>query len=93
MEKLELYSLNECELLKSYYSNKVLNQIIEPDLKLKIVSFEIEEWGNNRYNFNCRGKLLSQQSIVPIINIKTVAEILDVKLPQEIISESKKVEN
>ncbi len=93
MKKLELYSLKECQLLKSYYSDKVIDQIIEPDLKLKIVSFKIEDWGNNRYNFNCKGKLLTQLSITPIINIKTVAGQLGLKLPQEIISESNNVEN
>jgi hypothetical protein len=93
MIKLELYSKKECELLKSYYSDKVFDQIIEPDLKLKIVSFDIEQWGNNRYNFNCKGKLLTQQSIIPIINIKTVAGLLGLKLPQKIISESNRVEN
>ena len=82
---MELYSLENAQYLKNYYSLKVINKIADEKTGLRITSIELEQVNNDLYNLNCCGYLINNISIVTKMSIKTTAEFMNLKSPEFVL--------
>lgn len=84
-EKKELYSLKEVSYLKEHYKGKVIGRMYDETTKTRIDSLFIKDYGKGFYDLKCVMKLLTQQSVLPIIDIKSVAEKFDIESPKDVL--------
>lgn len=85
MIKSETYTENEIQILKDYYSDKVINQLFDLEHAIRITGFDTKKANNGKLFLNCIGYFVNQPYI-PEISIKLVAETLGLKLPHEVLS-------
>ena len=81
----ELYSLKDVEYLEKYYQDKVIGVMIDFRSKKVIEKIRIKDYGKGFYDLKCVTKLLTQQSVTSIISIKSVAERLNLDLPNQVL--------
>lgn len=84
MKKIETYTTEEAEVLIKYYSDKVINILLDKENGLRITGFETEKTKNGRVELKCNGYSINT-SIEFIASIKTVAETLNLQLPQDVL--------
>ncbi|MBC5839744.1 hypothetical protein [Flavobacterium muglaense] len=79
---MTLYSLEEAQYLKDFYSPKVVNQIADKKLALRITSVEIEEIKKDFYDIICKGYFVNNTSIVPKVSIQSIFKSMDLDSPE-----------
>ena len=82
---MELYSLENAQYLKEYYSSKVINKIADEATGLKIKNIEIEKINNDLYNLNCPGYLINDSSVITKMSIKTASEFMNLESPEAVL--------
>jgi hypothetical protein len=81
----ETYTEKEIEILKNYYSDKVINQIFDFDYAMRITDFETKKANNAKLFLNCTGYFINISNTAEV-SIKMVAEKLALKLPLEVLN-------
>ncbi len=82
---MTLYSLEEAQYLKDFYSPKVVNQIADKKLALRITSVEIEEIKKDFYDLICTGYFVNNMSVVPKVSIQSIFESMDLDSPEFVL--------
>jgi hypothetical protein len=82
---MTLYSLEEAKYLKDFYSPKVVNEIADKKLALRITSIEIEEIKKDFYDLICRGYFVNNTSIVPKISIQSIVKSMGLDSPELVL--------
>ena len=80
----ETYTENEIEILKNYYSDKVIDRLFDEEYAIRITGFETKKANNGKLFLNCIGYFVNMSDI-PEISIKLVAETLGLKLPNDVL--------
>ena len=82
---MTLYSLEEAQYLKDFYSPKVVNKIADEKLALRITSIEIEEFKKGFYDLICKGYFVNNTSLVPKVSIQSIVESMALDSPELVL--------
>ncbi|WP_150452188.1 hypothetical protein [Arenibacter lacus] len=84
MKTIDLYTKDEIDILKSYYSDIVVNKIFRTFTSLKITDLASDKI-NEKYRLVCVGHLLKQPNIVIKIDISTLCKGNSLLSPSEVL--------
>lgn len=82
---MTLYSLEDAQYLKDFYSPKVINKIAEEEFALRITSIEIKEFKKDFYDLSCSGYFVNNASIVPVISIQSIVKSMNLDSPEIVL--------
>ncbi|WP_291101862.1 MULTISPECIES: hypothetical protein [unclassified Flavobacterium] len=82
---MTLYSLEDAQYLKDFYSPKVVNKIADEEFALRITSIEIKEFKKDFYNLSCSGYFVNNTSIVPVISIQSMVKSMNLDSPEVVL--------
>ncbi|SHN73182.1 hypothetical protein SAMN05444395_107181 [Flavobacterium fryxellicola] len=82
---MTLYSLENAQYLKEYYSPKVINKIADESTALRITSIEIDEIKKDLYDLICSGYFVNMISISPKISIQSIVKSMDLDSPDVVL--------
>lgn len=82
---MTLYSLENAQYLKEYYSPKVINKIADESTALRITSIEIDEIKKDLYYLICSGYFVNMTSISPKISIQLIVKSMDLDSPDVVL--------
>lgn len=82
---MELYSLENAQYLKDYYSPKVIDKIADEKTQLRITNIEIKEYKKGFYDLSCSGYFINNISIVPKISIQSIVKSMGLDSPEVVL--------
>ena len=83
--KIELYSLKQAEYLKEHYTSLVIGKPFGIDHKAVINQLRIIEHKRDKCELQGLGYLITDDSIMITVGIKTISENLDLESPEKVL--------
>lgn len=82
---MKLYSFKNASYLKTYYSPKIIDQIVDPKTLLRITSIEIKEVNKDLFKLICHGYFINNSSVNPSISIESVIQMMSLNPPELVL--------
>lgn len=82
---MKLYSFEEAQYLKEFYTPKIINKIADEKLVLRITNIELKEFKKDFYALSCSGYLINNSSVAPTISLESVLETMNLENPEFVL--------
>ncbi len=82
---MKLYSFENAQYLKEFYSPKIINKIADEKLAFRITNIEVKEFKKDFYNLSCSGYFINNSSVVPTISLESVVETMNLESPELVL--------